>query len=126
MRIAVVVALVGLCSCVGLQSYDLDAVEVRRGADLAIAEHGEPAQTIVDRLDVFGVPLAEMPRRCGLPEYGDGIDADILEGCAMWPGSLFARARIYVATDRDDTAAIVDHEIAHLARWQAEAGPPGP
>lgn len=107
-----------LCSC-GLQSYGLDTVAVRRGADLAIAADGEAARVIVDRLDVFGVPLDEMPARCRLPEYADGVGADILEGCAAWPGSFFARARVYVATDRDDCAEIVAHEIAHLVHWVA-------
>jgi hypothetical protein len=38
-----------------------------------------------------------------------------VEGCALWPGSAFSRARIYVDDDDvGEVAALVEHELQHL------------
>ena len=105
----VVILLVASC---GLHVVNIDADEVQRGADVAI-ETWEEALPIVERLDVFGYPVADMPRQCRLPQFRR------VEGCALRPGSAFpgARARILVANDGDDIAEITTAEIGHLVFW---------
>lgn len=98
-----------LASC-GLQAIDIDAAAVQRGADAAVEAWAE-ALPIVERLDVFGYPCDVMPSQCRLPTFSK------VEGCALWPGSDFKRARILVANDVDDIAEITTHEIGHLVFW---------
>ena len=119
------VAVAALCSTtcaqwgVTVQGFDDDDVEkVEAGLEAAVEAYPE-AGDIVDRLDVFGFDLEDMPATCGLPEYR------ILEGCAVRPGSALARARIYLARDRVDLAATTFEEVEHLVFWgEPRACPP--
>ena len=97
-----------LASC-GLRVVDVDAAAVQRGADVAVARWPEAAP-IVERLDVFGYPVADVPRQCRLTQFRR------VEGCALRPGSTFPgdRAAIVVANDVDDIEEITTAEIGHL------------
>ena len=107
-----VVLVVVLASCAGpsawgLRTFDVDDDAVAVGAAAAVARWPEVAP-IVDRLDVFGIPRGDLRFECRRP------DLRVVEGCALRPGSALSRARIYVAADANDVAAIVEHELQHL------------
>lgn len=109
MRMRLALASCLLVSSCGIQSFDVDEGAVVDGAAQAVRRWPE-VRAIVDRLDVFGLDARELQRSCRV------TPASRVEGCAAWPGSVAARARIYVLAglSADETAAVVEHELQHL------------